>query len=78
MTLNVSFPLVDQQGIATDIFRKWIIERDPLTGYGSPEGVVTAPLWSLYINRTGTTGTRLYIKVLSDIGGDRAQGWEAV
>jgi hypothetical protein len=78
VTLNVSFPLVDQQGIATDIFRKWIIERDPLTGTGSPEGAVIAPQFTLYIDSTGTTGSLLYIKVQPEIGGDRSQGWVAV
>lgn len=74
--LNVSFPLIDN-GYATDIFRKWIIERDPLTGTGSPEGVVTAPQFSFYIDSAGTTGSLLYIKVQPDIGGDRSQGWVA-
>lgn len=78
MTLNVSFPLVDDKGLATDIFRQWIITRDPLVGAGSPEGVVTAPQFRFYIDSSGSTGSLLYIKIQPDIAGDKSQGWVAV
>jgi hypothetical protein len=78
VSLNVSFPLVDDQGMATDIFRFWLNSRDPLTGAGSPEAVVTASQFTFYINTSGATGTLLYIKMLPDIGGDKSQGWVAV
>ena len=33
-----------------------------LTGSGSPEGVVEAPITTLYMNTAGTAGSILYIK----------------
>jgi hypothetical protein len=47
-------------------------------GTGSPEGVVEARQYSLYINSAGTTGSIEYRKMLPDIGGDITQGWIAV
>jgi hypothetical protein len=78
VSLNVSFPLVDKQGVATDIFRFWLNSREPLTGAGSPESVVTASQFTFYINTSGTTGTLLYIKMLPEISGDKSRGWVAV
>lgn len=78
MNLNLSFPIVDKNGMAADMFRLWIARRQPLTGAGSPEGVVGANLYRFYINTTGSPGSLLYIKVQSDIGGDKTQGWVAV
>ena len=43
------------------------------TGTGSPNGVVTAPVGSLYTNSTGSTNTTLYVK---EIGTD-SNGWVA-
>ena len=43
------------------------------TGAGSPEGVVTAAIGSMYTDRTGSTGTTLYIKE----SGTSNTGWVA-
>jgi len=50
----------------------------PIVGSGSPEGVVEARQYSLYIDSTGTTGSIEYRKMLPDIGGNTKQGWIAV
>jgi hypothetical protein len=50
----------------------------PLTGTGSPEGVVKANATRLYMDTTGTAGSILYVKRDDDVGGDRALGWIAV
>ena len=79
MMYNHSLPVTDKT--ASDPFRFWMAGVDlgtPITGVGSPEGVVQARQFQLYINTTGTTGTLLYIKMQPDIGGDRKQGWVAV
>ena len=41
-------------------------------GTGSPEGVVAAPLGSIYINTAGGAGTTLFVK---EGGGSGATGW---
>lgn len=43
------------------------------SGAGSPEGVVTAPVGSLYTNRSGSTSTTLYVKT----SGSGNTGWTA-
>jgi hypothetical protein len=43
------------------------------SGAGSPEGVVTAPIGSLYSNTTGSTSTTLYVKT----SGTGNTGWTA-
>lgn len=50
----------------------------PLTGEGSPEGVVKALQFQVYFDSLGTTGSIMYIKMLPDIGGNKSQGWVAV
>lgn len=44
-----------------------------LIGTGTPEGQVTAPMGTLYVNRTGAAGTMLYAKVT----GTGNTGWLA-
>jgi len=44
-----------------------------LTGTGSPEGVVTAPVCSLFLRQDGTAATTLYIKT----NGTGTTGWTA-
>lgn len=43
------------------------------TGVGSPEGVITAPVGSLYSNTLGGTNTTLYVKT----SGTSNTGWTA-
>jgi hypothetical protein len=59
-------------------FRTWTLDASlsiPIIGTGSPEGVVEARQYQLYINSAGTAGSIEYRKMLSQIGGDRTQGW---
>ncbi len=44
-----------------------------ITGFGSPEGVVTAPVGTLYLRLNGGAGTTLYVKE-SGVGNT---GWVA-
>ena len=41
------------------------------TGLGSPEGVVTATVGSLFLSRNGSTSNTLYVKE----GGSGSSGW---
>jgi hypothetical protein len=76
--LNASQPIVDDSGKMAQAFRSWTLEASlsiPIVGTGSPEGVVDARQFQLYIDSTGTAGSIEYRKMLSEIGGDRTQGW---
>jgi hypothetical protein len=76
--LNAANPVVEPNGTMTQQFRNWTIDASlsiPIIGVGSPEGVVSARQYSLYIDSTGTAGNIEYRKMLPDIGGDVTQGW---
>lgn len=76
--LDFSQPLVDEKGFATLAFQEFLNEISiliPQRGEGSPEGVVTAPLWSEYIDINGSSGSIKYIKMQSSIDGDPSKGW---
>lgn len=79
--LNVANPIVLDNGTISQEFLDWVLEVStwsPILGNGSPEGVIEAPLYSLYIDKDGTTGAIQYRKMSSEIGGDRKQGWVLV
>ena len=76
--LNAGQPIVDESGKMAQAFRTWTLDASlsiPIVGVGSPEGVVEARQYQLYINSAGTAGLIEYRKMLSQIGGNRAQGW---
>lgn len=75
---NFSFPIVDDKGFATLQLQKWMNQASlsiPMLGTGSPEGVVEARQYQLYLN-TSAVGNNSYRKILSDIGGDTTMGWQ--
>lgn len=79
--LNVAQPIVEPDGTMAQPFRQFTQDASlsiPIVGSGSPEGVVEARQYSLYIDSTGSTGSIEYRKMLPDIGGDKTQGWIAV
>jgi len=76
--LNASNPIVEQNGTMSQQFRTWTLDASlsiPIVGTGSPEGVVSARQYSLYIDSSGAAGSIEYRKMLPDIGGDVTQGW---
>ena len=79
--LNVAQPIVEPDGTMAQPFRQFTQDASlsiPIIGSGSPEGVVEARQYSLYIDSTGSTGSIEYRKMLPDIGGNTKQGWIAV
>lgn len=79
--INSITPIVSADGTMTQQFRELLNEITqslPLTGTGSPEGVVDAFQFSTYIANDGTSGSLLYVKKLTDIAGDTTMGWVAV
>lgn len=58
-------PVVGAGGFVTRIWSVWLdkIRRAvPLSGTGSPETVVAAPVGTLYTRTDGGAGTTLYVK----------------
>ena len=73
--LQASVPIVDSDGTMTQEFRDYmnLLSRYiPIIGAGSPEGVVEALQYALYID--SVTGQE-YRKLEPEIGGDRSKGW---
>lgn len=79
--LQGSQPVIEENGTMVQEFRTATIRWEnsvPLTGTGSPEGVVEAPQFSSYIDKTGTSGSIWYVKRDANIAGDKTKGWIAV
>ena len=79
--LQAAQPIVEPNLTMTQTFRTWTIEvtRSLLhVGTGSPEGVVEAPQYSLYLDEATPASPVQYRKMLSEVAGDRSQGWVAL
>ena len=79
--LNASQPIVNNNGIMEQPFRNTMIRLAnnlPIIGTGSPEGVVEAPQYSLFIDETIPLSPVEYRKMLPFIGSDRKSGWAVV
>lgn len=79
--LNAAQPIVDADGTMAQPFRQFTQDASlsiPIIGVGSPEGVVEARQYSLYIDSTGSSGSIEYRKMQPSIAGDTSQGWAAV
>ncbi len=76
--LNVGQPIVEANGTMGQAFRQFTQEASlsiPIVGTGSPEGVIEAVQYSLYLDGSGSAGAIQYRKMLPSIGGDRKKGW---
>lgn len=79
--LNAKQPIVEADRTMSQPMRERMREVGnaiPLTGTGSPEGVVEALQAQLYIDLSGGAGTMLYVKKDAALAGDTTQGWVAV
>lgn len=79
--LNAAQPIVQPDGTMAQPFRQFTQDASlsiPIVGSGSPEGVVEARQYSLYIDSTGSSGSIEYRKMQPEIGGDVTKGWVAV
>jgi len=80
--LNVADAIVDPDGTMAQQFRNWTIKVSVgglvLDGTGSPEGLIQAPQYTLYLDITVPTAPVQYRKMLSNIGGDESMGWIAL
>lgn len=76
--LNVGQPIVEDNGTMSQAFRQFTQEASlsiPIVGTGTPEGVIEAVQYSLYLDGSGSAGAIQYRKMLPSIGGDRTKGW---
>ena len=76
--LNATNAIVESNGTMSQAFRTWTISASlsiPIVGSGSPEGLLEARQYQLYIDSAGIAGAIEYRKMLSDIAGDRSKGW---
>lgn len=76
--LNAAQPIVQPDGTMAQPFRQFTQDASlsiPIVGDGSPEGVVEARQYSLYIDSTGTVGNIQYRKMQPDVAGDKSKGW---
>jgi len=79
--LNSTQPITEADGTISQVFRTWALQVSnslPLIGIGTPEGVVTAPQYSLYIDEAVPLTPVQYRKMLPDVTGDRSKGWAAL
>ena len=76
--LNVGQPIVQDDGTMAQSFRQFTQDASlsiPIVGSGSPEGVIEAAQYSLYLDSSGGASAIQYRKMQPEIGGDRKQGW---
>ncbi len=79
--LNVGQPIVDENGTMAQAFRQFTQDASlsiPIVGTGSPEGVIEAAQYSLYLDSSGGASAIQYRKMQPQIGGDRTKGWVLV
>ncbi len=74
-------PIVDENGKLKEISYQWMLgvtNLQTIVGTGSPEGVIEAMVSKFFLQTDGAPQQKLWVKVLSDIAGDRSAGWERV
>jgi hypothetical protein len=79
--LNVGQPIVQDDGTMSQAFRQFTQDASlsiPIVGTGSPEGVIEAAQYSLYLDSGGGASAIQYRKMQPEIGGDRTKGWVLV
>jgi hypothetical protein len=79
--LNVAQPIVQDDGTMSQAFRQFTQDASlsiPIVGAGSPEGVIEAAQYSLYLDSSGGASAIQYRKMQPEIGGDRTKGWVLV
>ena len=79
--LNATQPIVDPDGTMSQVFRSWALlmsSQMPIVNTATPEGVIEAPQYSLYIDEAVPLTPVQYRKMLPEVAGDRSKGWAAI
>lgn len=72
-------PVVDSMGMLnseTRLSTEELENRIPITGEGSPEGVIAASVGATYYDLSADTGSIHYVKTQQSVGEDRSKGWK--
>lgn len=70
--------IVDANGVLSQEARLYFQQLTllvPISGKGSPEGVVSAIQGATYYDLDGSTNSIHYVKKFAEIGGDNTKGW---
>ncbi len=81
LKLNATQAIVDDEGRAEQVFREWVLRVANgmiIVGTGTPEAVVVAPQYTMYVDEAVPLTPVQYRKMLPQIGGDRSKGWAVV
>lgn len=79
--LNQAQPIVLPNGTMDQAFNSWALLVSNnlfIVGTGTPEGIVEAAQYSLFIDEAVPLIPVQFRKMLPEIGGDRTKGWAAV
>ena len=79
--INSAQPITEDDGTMSQLFRSWMIQVSnniPIVGTGTPEGVIEAPQYSLYIDEAVPLTPVQYRKMLPSVTNDRSKGWAVV
>ena len=79
--LNASQPIIESDGTMSQVFRSWAVlmsNHMPIINTGTPEGVIEAPQYSLYIDEAVPLAPVQYRKMLPEVAGDRSKGWAVI
>lgn len=72
-------PIVNTRFTMEEAFRNWTLLVTslgvPVIGEGSPEGVVDAPQFALYLDSLAIVPPMQYRKMITQIGGNTKLGW---
>ena len=79
--LNSSEAITETDNTMTQVLRTWttrVADGLPIVATGSPEGVIEAPQYTLYIDEAVPLSPVQYRKMLPFINDDRSKGWVEV
>ncbi len=79
--LSRPIPIVGEDGRMNELSYQWMLgvtNLQTIVGLGSPEGVIEAGVTKFFLQTDGAPQQKLWVKVLTDIAGDRSMGWELV
>jgi len=79
--LEAAQPIVEEDGTVSQVFRTWALQVTqslPIVATGSPEGVIEAPQYTLYVDEAVPLTPVQYRKMLPEVAGDRSKGWAVV
>lgn len=81
LKLSVTQAITDDDGLPEQTFREWVLRvanNMVIVGTGTPEGVIEAAQYTLYVDEAVPLTPVTYRKMLPEVTGDRSKGWATV